>query len=234
MKKLDKVLISIVVSLIVIGVVVGIFTRFSYKDNVSFSRISNNIDDYKIVVGDVDSDRAFYKSFYVENIKSLSDLELESDYILKVRAEDDRKTLNNTLYTKVNVVKIYKGNDLKGKNYVYIYEPCFFDVCNKTFYSQWGYNFMHSNDEYIVFLRKIKAPQGYHYKNNEGISFLFTSVPYGKYKLKDTGEVIAVDEKKIDQGLKYGDVKDLDIITSDSNVANRYESMKNEVLKKYK
>ncbi|WP_434577816.1 hypothetical protein [Thermoanaerobacterium thermosaccharolyticum] len=135
MKKLDKVLLSIVVSLVVIGAVVGIFTKFSYKDNVSFSRISNDIDDYKIVVGDVDSDRAFYKSFYVENIKSLSDLELKSDYILKVRAEDDRKTLNNTLYTKVNVVKIYKGNDLKGKNYVYIYEPCFFDVYNKTFYS---------------------------------------------------------------------------------------------------
>jgi hypothetical protein len=208
--------------MILLSVVFGVFTRFSFANDVSVGNYLENGDTYKVSFND---DPAYLGIYFNNSIATLSQLEDQSDVIVKVRLTNERLNHMRAILSKVNVLDVYKGNDVQKGDSIYIYEPSNFFA--SSYYVMGGYNIMHEDQAYIVFLKHIKIPEGYRYKGNEAISFIPVSTYYGKYPVKSAESAIVIPKEK---EVSYTQVKDLDVITQEEDVVNKYNTLKHEVL----
>ncbi|MGZ4134997.1 MAG: hypothetical protein ACXVC1_06535, partial [Tumebacillaceae bacterium] len=112
---------------------------------------------------------------------------------------------------------------------VYLYEPSYFG--GLSYFVTGGYNIMQEGQEYIVFLKHLKVPSGYHYKDDEDISFMPVSSLYGKYPLQSKRNTHVVSENTEDS---YYQVKDFDILTQEESTLKKYEEFKRLVMQQMK
>lgn len=158
---------------------------------------------------------------YYDEVDSIEKLFDEAPIIAKVKMTGEKEYLNQCILSTVELINVYKNDsnlNLENKN-IYIYEPVHVLQNNLTMYSTQGYIPMLKDEEYIVFLKSIKVPEGYKMSEKEKISFIYYNAKWGKYCSKGI-EPYIIDEK--DVNLKYEDIKNNNVILSSDDYNNLY------------
>ena len=165
-----------------------------------------------------------------KDISKLEQLEKISPIIVKVKVDDSasREMYEETTLTKVIIKEVFKGE--LDQNSIYVFEP--FDCYNEDnllyLYSLDGYNIMNKNSEYILFLREIKDSN---YTSDDSI-YMPTTTLLSKYSIND--KMLELNNVKlINNQVKYYNVKNLDIISDNSENIEKYNDIKLSILKKY-
>lgn len=224
----NKIYLAFLGIVIFLSIGVGVLTRFSYvQEDVSVGNYLDEADKYKV---SLDEDPKYLEIYFDNMIDNLSQLKEESDVIVKVRASIERLNYMRAILSRVDVLEVYKGSDVKKGDHIYLYEPSNFSAAS-FYYVMGGYNIMQSGQEYIVFLKHLKIPEGYRYKGNEAVSFVPISTYYGKYPMNGIGTPNLINEDLIKKGaITYDDVKDFDLITTNKDILAKYNAFKEEVL----
>lgn len=222
----NKIYLTLLSALLFLALGVGILTRFSFVYDIQLERYTNNGEHFQVSLDD-DSD---YLSIYFDNqIDHISQLKTGSDLILKVKTTKNRDNMMRALRSQVDVLAVYKGDNIKKGDRINLYEPSSFYAFSYT--SMGGYNIMQEGEEYIVFLKHLKVPEGYKYKGEEERTFIPVSSYYGKFPIKNRGETEVISEKALINGkVIYDRVKNYEIITSSKQVLEKYYALKQEVL----
>lgn len=223
MKRGNKILIIFMSAVLLMSVIVGIATRKSYSNNLDLGRRMQQADSLSFLDHD-----DFVKTYFDNNINGLSQLKEKSDVIVKVRATDDRQMISQTILSKVEILDVYKGANLKEGDAIYIYEPNYF--INNSYTAMYGYNLLVNNNEYVFFLKKLKVPDGYKYKGKEKISYMPVSTIYSKYATNGEAKTEVVNTEELNLKFSFEMVEDMDIIIDDENILGKYNKMKEAVL----
>lgn len=202
--------------LVIASVLIGINTRRSLVDNTEYDEI--NINTFNVHV-----DTKIQK-WYENDIKQIDDLLDKSILVVKVKLVNDRRIENKTIYTKANVIEVYKGDNELVNSEIGIYEAAFPDERSKMLISYNGYIPMSDEDEYIVFLKPTIPLEGYDSNENK---YMFTSDKYGKYKTDDVGYLLNKDN------LKYETIKSYNVILNDEKEIENYVNIAEEIYSKW-
>jgi hypothetical protein len=212
--------------MILLSIGFGIITRISYVQNANVDHYLNNADQYKV---SIDEDPQYIEIYFDNIIDNISELEKKSDVIVRVKADVDRLNYMRAILTGTDVLDVYKGNDVKKGEHIYIFEPSNF--FGSTYFVTGGYNIMNPGQEYILFLKHLKIPEGYRYKGKEAVSFITISTYYGKYPATKVGTVSQINESIADKKtITYNEVKYYDLITANKDIIAKYYILKDEVL----
>ena len=235
MTKGTKIYMGICAAVLVCTAVAGVLTRFSFQGSTTLKQLTDNsnINQYTIQIFQEDGVDNLYNMF--AKVSNYSELEKSSELIAKVKVTDDRKLYSNTINTKVVLEEIYKsdGNLAKNDN-IYIYEPAYFEEEFEIYDSQDGYELMESGKEYYVFLNGIKTAEGYKKSEKEKITFLPSTTKFSVYST-DNKEQKVLNQEKIDgdeERYNYGEIKNLNILTSSKNELEIYENIRMELINK--
>lgn len=235
MTKGTKIYMGICAAVLVCAVVVGVLTRFSFQGSTTLKHLTDNsnINQYTIQIFQEDGVDDLYNMF--AKVSNYSGLEKCSELIAKVKVTDDRKLYSNTINTKVVLEEIYKsdGNLAKNDN-IYIYEPADFEEEFEIFDSQNGYQLMESGKEYYVFLNGLKTAEGYKKSEKEKITFLPSTTKFSVYSTDNKKQKV-LNQEKIDgdeERYKYGEIKNLNILTSSKSELETYENIRMEFMNK--
>lgn len=203
--------------LILAAVGFGLFTRKSFKaENLNLDSKENA----EVILSDT------LDGYFDNDISTYEELADQSDLIVTGSITGKQGVYSQALKTKFHIDQIMKGDSgEKTPENIYVYEPSTFSFDTYDVLS--GYNVMKENTDYILFLKHLKIPDGYKYKNDEAITFLPVSTCYSKYTLNDrrTEESVSGSEK-----LTYEQVKDMGIITDDQEITDTYNALKKEVM----
>lgn len=226
---------GICAAVLVCTAVAGVLTRFSFQGSTTLKQLTDNsnINQYTIQIFQEDGVDNLYNMF--AKVSNYSELEKSSELIAKVKVTDDRKLYSNTINTKVVLEEIYKsdGNLAKNDN-IYIYEPADFEEEFEIFDSQNGYQLMESGKEYYVFLNGLKTAQGYKKSEKEKITFLPSTTKFSVYSTDNKKQKV-LNQEKIDgdeERYKYGEIKNLNILTSSKSELETYENIRMEFMNK--
>lgn len=235
MTKGTKIYMGICAAVLVCTAVAGVLTRFSFQGSTTLKQLTDNsnINQYTIQIFQEDGVDNLYNMF--AKVSNYSELEKSSELIAKVKVTDDRKLYSNTINTKVVLEEIYKsdGNLAKNDN-IYIYEPADFEEEFEIFDSQNGYQLMESGKEYYVFLNGLKTAQGYKKSEKEKITFLPSTTKFSVYSTDNKKQKV-LNQEKIDgdeERYNYGEIKNLNILTSSKNELEIYENIRMELISK--
>ncbi len=223
-----KILGSLFLFLLISSVIVGIMTKNSFVDDVNLQINKEKYDTYGV---SINGDSA-YNEIYFEKINDFTELQHKSNVILRVTPTEERSNLAQSVLSKVKVIEVYKGKDIKKGEFVYIHEPNQF--ANEVYMSTNGYNLMTEGNEYIVFLKHLTIPENYTYKGQEEKTFVFVSSQFGKYSLNLKQNMLINREKAVDLSIPYNEIKEQDILTTDSLVLEKYNIMRENVYKAFK
>lgn len=228
MTKRTNIYFTILFCIVILCSCIGVVIRNSYVGYTSFEEMENkeNLQEYYVQLTEEDD--------YFDSIENYNDLERSADVIARVSATSDRKMFPHTsTLTEVMVVEVYKG-EIQSEESIFIYEPAVFSYSvSKSYRSSGGYQMMKEGEEYIVFLQKLKTAKGYKMSEKEKSTFLPTTTLFSKFPMKQ-GRLEVVKEKKINNGeYSYGDVENLEIITSENRNLEKYVKMKEEVIQRY-
>ena len=221
----NKIFLTFLSALIFFSIVLGLMTRYSFKQEVSAEKISNEGDKYGVSSQEDDSYLAIY---FNNNMDNLSQIKDKSNVIIKAKVTNDRQTYSSATLSEVDVSEVYKGNGIKKGDHIYIYEPSNF--INSSYSTLGGYNLMHGDGEYILFLKNLKIPEGYKYIGKEAISFMPVSTYYSKYPLNSNGNTRVIGKDELKKGISYVEVKEFDLITENVQIFEKYKTLKKEVL----
>ncbi len=227
MTKGSKVFFGVILCIAILCFALGIAVRSSYMGYRTFEEmeLAEDLEGYSVQLQDA------RENGLSDCIKDYSDLVRKADLIAKVYATKERKlSIYAVTKTKVIVKKIYRGSQKEGQD-IYIYEPAGFSYAiSKSYDTAGGYQLMKEGEEYYVFLKKLKAAKGYQMSEQEKNTFLPSTVLYSKFPVQQ-GNVVAVDAKRLEEGeYHYGEIKDLEIITSDQGVLTNYKQIRKQVV----
>lgn len=230
MTRSTKIYFIAILCITVVCFIMGIIIRNSYTGYDTFEKMekTENLQQYNICLRDAEDYDTFNTS-----VKNYSDLEKTSDLVAKVSATNERKMFPyTTTKTKVVIKEVFKGEAKTGQQ-IFIYEPVNFSYSvSKSYNSTGGYQIMKEGEEYYVFLQKLKASEGYKMSDDEKNSYLPSTASYSKFSVKK-GDLKIVDGKKLDNcGYNYGEIQNLEIITSKRKNLLQYKKLKKEVLEK--
>ena len=193
--------------LVLISVTIGyaFVTKYSFTGDYYLNKIKKqyNLDDF--VYSNIED-----SEYFNESISTLDELEKSSDLIVKVKP-DDGKLFYNSIERQVKIIDIYRDKDSLKKGYV----------------------LMNSNQEYILFLKRLDKADGYKYKDNEKITYVPVSTRLSKYCRQE--RPLLVNESKIEDGnLYYKDFKSSSAIFIKTDEWNRYNAIASQIYDKYK
>lgn len=229
MTKKTKLYFLVIFFITALCLLAGIVTRYSYTGYREFDKMekAEKLAEYSVQISEDRESEIFSTS-----IKNYNDLEKTADLIIKVSATNERKLfLHTSTKTKVIVDEVIKGN-IKAGQEIYIYEPANFSYSiSKSYQSLGGYQIMKQGEKYYLFLQKLKTAEGYKMSDKEKHTYLPTTAAFSKYPLKE-GDLKTVDEKKLyNDGYKYGEIENLEIITSEQKILLKYKKMRGQVFK---
>lgn len=206
-------------------IVVGIFTRFSYRAPLAIGNHFSQTADYFV---SVDQEEEFANHYFDNHIKSYEELEKKADLIVRVRPTSDRTLYNQAILSQVEVLQVYKKQNVRTADFLYIFEPNFFH--GDQYYSLYGYQMMLPDTEYILFLTKIKAPPGYRGSEKEAITFLPVSTLYGKFPVNQEKKAKALSPLALESGqTTFRDVQEYEILSADPKSLDTYFAIQQEV-----
>lgn len=171
------------------------------------------------------------KYFNIKTNLTYAELEKEADLIVRAKAVGKRLCYMQCTKTKLQVLEVIKGNNVKNQDTIYLYEPMSYEN-GYEIDSQGGYNLIHDNDEYILFLKHLQIPKGYRYKNEEQITYLPTTLLFSKYDLNSSDKMKVLREKDLDDGkIIYRNYADYEILATDQKKLDKFYELKRQVLK---
>lgn len=210
---------------VLIVIIVSIFAAFKVKSSFikqpSLAELKNS--DCRIEYRWMDEEA--YKNKY-PNIDSLSDLEKNSQVILKVSAIADGDTVAYSLRRKCKVINSIKG-DIKDE-YIYIYEPSY--IQGKKYRCYQGYLAMENDKEYIVFLKNIENSELSTQKELSN-GYIFTDPIFSKYSLDQKATLVQGNE--VEKNIYYNEVSSLPVFLKEQKYVDLYNKILDEVEKSY-
>lgn len=221
--KKTLVYVSCILMIIYMGIY-GIQTKKSFINNVD---VRNTLSEKNIKVQISSYEPDITNSFIdTDDISSLSDLITESPIIVKVKV---KKNMKRELYyfcstTYVDVLEVYEGS-MDNNTTISVFEPIFtFNMENQPYiYSLDGYNYMNEEDEYILFLRKLKD---IHYSRYDNI-YIPTTTIYSKYNVNDD---IKLDAISTPDAIVYDTLKNSDVLLTDNKRIKVFSEIKKTIL----
>lgn len=231
MTKNTKIYFISIFCMIVLCFAIGIFIRNSYTGYSTFEQMeqTENLQKYYVQLHDLEEYADFDTS-----VKNYNDLEKITDLVVKVSATDDRKLSPYTVTkTKVIIKEVLKGEAKTGQQ-IFIYEPVNFSYSvSKRYKTTGGYQIMKEGEEYYLFLRKLKAAEGYKMSNDEKNTYFPSTASYSKFPVQK-GNLRILDRNKLDNDeYSYGEVQNLEIITSEQKILSQYKKLKKEAVKRF-
>lgn len=231
MTKKTKLFFAIIFSLIPFSIFVGIFIRSSYTGYKSFEQMekSESLSEYDVCLEDVESGSVFDRQ-----VKDFEHMLEMADAVVKVSATNERKLYPvEATKTKVVVKEVFKGSLKEGES-IFVYEPaCFSYTASKAYSTTGGYQIMKAGEEYFMFLQNLQAVEGYTFSTEEKKTFLPATASFSKFPVSE-GEVSVVDSQKLDNGeYQYGEVQNLEIVTSEITVLDKYKNLKQKLYNWY-
>lgn len=221
-----KVYYSVIGIVLLVCVTVGIFTRFSYRTDLDIGKNFSQTAGYFL---SLDNDEEYANQFFDNNIQNYKELEEKSDLIVRVKPTSDRTLYNQAILSKVEVLQVYKKQNVRIGDFIYIFEPNYFHMDHYN--SLHGYNIMVPDTEYIFFLTKIKSPQGYHASEREAITFLPVSTLYGKFPVNMEKKAKVIHPLALkSEHTTFFNVKDYEILSTDQRSFDTYFSIQQEVM----
>jgi hypothetical protein len=214
--------------LISIGVmtVMGLQTRKSFVDDVEIGNYLNQ-EELKFSIRDDVSD--ITQSFVdMESIKSVEDLEEVSPIIVKVKVnkEASRKMYSDDTLTTVEVLEVMKGQ--VDKKEILVFEPIDINHLEGADYvnSTDGYNWMNDDEEYILYLRPLKAAN----YSKDKIVYLPTTTLFSKYSNSQKSPVL-LDQTKINNcTVKYSEIEANEVLITDYQMLEKFLQLKDQVI----
>ncbi|KML23300.1 MULTISPECIES: hypothetical protein [Priestia] len=231
MKRSIKTLYLVIMLVLIGSVSLGIIIKKSFINDVHIDNISKKFEESNVSISEEDE---FTKTYFQNNITNLKDLINKSDLIIKGTVNTNRKMLNQSILTEIQIQDIYKNDsNQKLKDSLYIFEPTYFNF--DTYIVQSGYNIMKTKNQYVLFLKRIKVPDNYKYKGKEEITYVPVSTYYGKYPTnnKKITKLISNNEKD-NSTLTYHQIEDYEVLTSNEQILNKFLEIKHDVKQNFK
>lgn len=207
-------------------VAVGIFTRFSYQTRLDIGKNFSQTAGYFL---SLDDEEEYSNQFFDNNIKTYQELENKSDLIVRVKPTSDRTLYNQAILSKVQVLQVYKKQNVRTEDFIYIFEPNYFH--SDQYNALYGYNIMIPDGEYIFFLKKIKAPKGYRGSEREAVTFLPVSTLYGKFPANQERKAKVISPLALESGqTTFRNVQDYEVLSTDQSRLDSYFAIQQEVM----
>jgi len=224
MTKNTKIFIMVLACITMLCLIIGIVTRNSYVGYRTFKEMAEteNLQEYSVQLSD-----AKEYDYFAASVENYEDLEKISDVIVKISVTNERKLFpHTTTKTKVIVEEVWKGEVQTGQP-IFIYEPAHFSyIVSKSFESIGGYQLMEEGKEYYLFLQNLNAPEGYSLSKKEKNSYLPSTASFSKFPVQE-GEVKLADKQRLNRDqYHYGEIQNLEIITSKETVLSKYKEIK--------
>ncbi|MDR2834195.1 MAG: hypothetical protein LBV67_10815 [Streptococcaceae bacterium] len=204
----------------------GLQTRKSFVDDVEIGNYLNQ-EELKFSIRDDVSD--ITQSFVdMESIKSVEDLEEVSPIIVKVKVnkEASRKMYSDDTLTTVEVLEVMKGQ--VDKKEILVFEPIDINHLEGADYvnSTDGYNWMNDDEEYILYLRPLKAAN----YSKDKIVYLPTTTLFSKYSNSQKSPVL-LDQTKINNcTVKYSEIEANEVLITDYQMLEKFLQLKDQVI----
>ncbi len=157
-----------------------------------------------------------------KSIHELSDLEKQSNYILKIKAAKEKQFIGKGVINNCKILNVIKGEKLYKGDTILIYEQA-------TDYFDDGINYIDgakpvlADKEYIVFLNKAPNP------NKKG-TYMFSSINFGNFAVNGTSETIT----DYQNTLSIEDTDKYAYIASSDKYKDTYLRLQDQIIKKYK
>jgi|GEM_PF-3416978 len=237
--KARRTTIFISVSLIVICIVFGIITRLSYG-TVSLIESENTLDikgpiyrDPLLTYGD-----GLYGLKEYGIINDTADnlyeiLKRKSTLIVIAKKSGLSEIQQQCILTKLEIKKVYKGNEeLVGKS-IWVYEPVVFIGYGKP-NAYWdiekGYTNIDRNKEYLLMLENIEFSKSKFLNEEQKNSYKITSMSaFGKY----TTNSVFQESLPGDTEYTYKDIQNFEIICGTNDDLKIYNYIKKKILEDY-
>lgn len=212
--------------------VYGKSIKTSFQDNVEFNNYLKN-QDLRVRTDNAypyDADYDLYGAG--EKIHTFDDLQKKSDVIVKAKltADYQRKIYRECIFSEAEVLKCYKGNLKKGQK-LHMFEPVNCTGFENPMLCEGGYMPMINNDQYYLFLMKVKNS---HFSEDQYV-YLPISLTYGKYKADQTNPRLfrnnQVDSDDREKLLSYSQVKNQEVLLCDKHDYKKFLDLKKKVLK---
>jgi len=204
--------------MIILCIGVGVFTRMSYKNYYEIKKDKMDL----FVVGS--------GAGIMENI-NISDIEDKSEIVVRIKNTGEREYLYKTVLSKVEIIDVYKGKEKLNidNKYIYVYEPSFFNFEKEYYMAVGAITIMRKNEQYILFLNRKDFPQKYKKSDKEKNEFvLATNNSLSKYLISEEYQ-----KEIVSNDLKYGEIKEYEVMVSRKEDLDFYNKLKSSVLKEY-
>ncbi|MEC0314438.1 hypothetical protein P5624_01335 [Bacillus subtilis] len=226
MKTGIKILYLFTTLLFVSSIIFGLIMKSSLIDNVNIKKDLREFDGYTVSLNYTPE----YTNIYFDNnIKNLKELISKSDLVVVGTVGENRQNYNQALKSNFKVEKTIKSKSKDNLKNVVIYEPSNFS--SGTYNVESGYNVMEPNKKYLLFLKHLKIPSGYKYKNNEALTYMPVSSFYGKYTVNENKEHTKLIDINTIETKTYHNIKEYEILTDDKNILQRLNDLKAEISK---
>ncbi|MDQ0884717.1 hypothetical protein [Peribacillus sp. V2I11] len=225
MRKSKKIFYISICFFILGAVIFASFTRQSFKDNVHKSNINQG---YKNSYVSIQNDEEFTSLYFNNNINNLDQLIKESDLIVKVKVSNERELYNQAILSKMKVKEVYKNFNDQVNQYFYMFEPNYFNF--DTYMALSGYNILKPTQEYILFLKQLKIPNGYKYEKKEKLMYVPVSTVYSKYSINTENTTKLINSNST---IQYEQIENYEILTDNKQTLAKFHSFKKDVLDRF-
>ncbi|MDR2042897.1 MAG: hypothetical protein LBQ15_00715 [Clostridium sp.] len=171
--------------------------------------------------------------YFADGIRSLRELEEASLVVVKARVEGERVMSLRSTETGIRIETIYQDatGSLREGETVYLVEP--FSIVSDEFYSATnGYQMVREGEEYLFFLNRLQAVEGYEFSRKERISFLPSTAKYSRYCLSSDETAAAIIRTGAER-LFYRAYRDYALLSEDENAVSVYQKIREEIRQAY-
>lgn len=208
----------------------GIVMSLSYRSNLKTADLSDeNLAHFSVLSS---ADTEFMPLEEPDADKIVNDAEA----ILRVRATGNRTLTKYDILTEVvieDIIRPYK--DFNIGDSIYIYEEISVTMPENGYYDRLDFktisNMMQKNEEYIVFLKFFKRPDGYKYSEKEQRTFLLTDKNFAVIS-PDKEPSYAIVGNNINNTVTYEEVKNVTCIVSKESLFKLYKDTRLLLLEK--
>lgn len=198
----------------------SIFVKNSYEPLLNLSEIDNS----KVRVS---YDYAEYDQYlYYNQNMTYEELKNNSDIIIEVKCIDEGTEKAYSTLRKCEVIKVLNGN--YSNEIIYIYEPSYMSPFNEISITN-GYINMNRNKNYILFLKKVNAPESVSKEYSQG--YYPTSAMFGKYENNHFEELV---DYIPENDIYFDEIKNHCTMLIDSNDVVKYNNIVEEINYNYK
>lgn len=208
----------------------GIAISLSYRSNLKTADLSDeNLAHFSVLSS---ADTEFMPIEEPDADKIVND----ADTILRVRATGNRTLTKYNIFTEAvieDIIRPYK--DFKVGDSIYVYEDISVTMPGNGYYDRLNFktisNMMQKNEEYIVFLKFFKRPDGYKYSEKEQRTFLLTDKNFAIIS-PDKEPSYAIVGNSINNTVTYEEVKNVTCIVSKESLFKLYRDTRLLLLEK--